>query len=521
MKLKLRGRKRLVFSLVLITAAAGTLLGTRQFGITPRLELPWLPFGLGTEVVGGSSSSGDLARKLRPSITDLDETAESQESSHTKFRNVGVGGRPEPDEMTLSGVPGRTENGVPEGSSHEFHEAADSLAKKESATDAGAEASKHGADPITELPYVPPASLQSGLIGQVRRLQIVQERLAKGDASAIKEQKSLLVGIGETLSRFAVDKAGAAEIYSAVTYLLSGGRPDVVEHVLTRKDLPVAVRNLLIGAIAYVKGDAQIAGDHLRNLDPLQFGRGISGHLAMVQASVVEDLTQADRRRLLELAANSMLGTLVEEAALRRIIEQSASGKDVDGFIRAANRYHRRFARSLYNAEYMNALIEGILRFETDKSALTPDQLDNLIFFLPPERRNDILQALSEAGLRKGFDGLCRYASGRLRRVAAEGSVTWMRASLYYFSCSIGAKTTESVSSLRSLDLQRLDSRDRQLGRSAILLAERATLADPPILDPTFRHASTLDLTEEQLAFRDAVKAEIARIDQLIKESTQ
>jgi chemotaxis protein MotC len=521
MKLKLLGRKTLIFSVVLLTAAAGTLLGTRQFGITLNLDLSWLPFGMGTEGLRDSSSSEDLARELRPSITDLDHAAGSEESSLKKFRNVGGGGRPEPDELTVSGAPGRTEDGVPEGSSRKFHDAADNSAKDESTTQMGSQRSEHGGDSFAELPYVPPASLQSGLIGQVRQLQMVQERLAKGDASAVKEQKNLLVGIGQTLSGFAVDKANAAEIYSAVTYLLSGGRPDVVEHILTRKDLPIAVRNLLVGAIAYVKGDAQNAGDHLRNLDPLQFGRGISGHLAMVQASVVEDLTQANRRRLLELAANSMLGTLVEEAALRRIIEQSASGKDVDGFILAADRYHRRFARSLYNAEYMSALIEGILRFETDKSALSPDQLDTLIFFLPPERRNDILQALSEAGLRKGFDGLCRYASGRLRRLAAEGSVTWTRASLYYFSCSIAAKTTESVSSLKSLDLQRLDSRDRQLARSAILLAERAALADASVLDPKFRNASNVDLTDEQLAFQGAVRAEIAKIDQLIKESTQ
>ncbi|MFN0194146.1 MAG: hypothetical protein ACKVP5_19580, partial [Aestuariivirga sp.] len=238
-----------------------------------------------------------------------------------------------------------------------------------------------------DIPYVAPESLQSPLVRQVRLLQSVQERLARGDKEAVKEQRELLIKLGENASKLQVEQASLEEIYASVIYLLSGGRPDIVARFLQRKELPQATHKLLAGAIAYVKGESASASDQLRGLDPLQFGPSIAGHLAMVQASAVEDLTPSRRRELLELTTNTMLGTLLEEAALRRLMELAADNKDINTFLRSASRYSRRFSNSLYNAEYRNALLQGIIKLEAAKRGLSPAQLDLLIFEKSAERR--------------------------------------------------------------------------------------------------------------------------------------
>ncbi|NJM28724.1 MAG: hypothetical protein HC855_00040 [Rhizobiales bacterium] len=241
----------------------------------------------------------------------------------------------------------------------------------------------------------------------------------------------------------------------------------------------------------------------------------------MVQASAVEDLAPSRRRELLELTANTMLGTLLEEAALRRLMELAAGDKDINTFLRSASRYNRRFSKSLYNAEYRSALLQGIMKLEAGKRGLNPAQLDSLIFEKSAERRNDILASLAESSLRAGLSGLCRYAAGRQRRLSNEGSAPWTRASLYYSSCSVTEDGVIAVASLKSLNAELLDQEDKELLGSALLLAEHAALASKPAAITSSQLSATQALTDDQAAFRDKLRDDLASVSKVMEGSKE
>jgi hypothetical protein len=370
-----------------------------------------------------------------------------------------------------------------------------------------------------EISYTAPLARESRLIAEVRALQMIQQRLAQGDATAVSEQQKILLEIGHDIAAIDPEKASLQEIYASVTYLLSGGRPDAVERFLRRRDLPKAVRKLLKGAIAYVRSDAIAASDELHDLDHLQFGASVAGHLALVQSRAIEDLPPERRQALLEFTSNTMLGTLLEEAALRRLMDIAAANNDTKVFLRSASRYGRRFARSLYNADYRGALLQGIVKLQESKHGPSAAQLDLLLFELRPERRNDILDSLAEAGLRNGLSDLCQYAASRRRRLAPEGSVPWTRASLYDASCAIAERGADALQRLKSLDVAMLAPEDRQLRTSALLLAEHAMLADTAGEPLIYPNLDAEVLTKEQSAFRDKVHSELSSIGKTIEES--
>ncbi|MFN0192274.1 MAG: hypothetical protein ACKVP5_09910, partial [Aestuariivirga sp.] len=176
---------------------------------------------------------------------------------------------------------------------------------------------------------------------------------------------------------------------------------------------------------------------------------------------------------------------------------------------------------SLYNAEYRNALLQGIIKLEAAKRGLSPAQLDLLIFEKSAERRNDILGSLAEASLRAGLSSLCRYAAGRGRRLSHEGSVPWTRASLYHASCSVTEGGASAVASLKSLSAELLDHEDKELLRSALLLAEHAAFAGKSTAVTTSQLSAKEALTEDQAAFRDKLRDDLASVNQVMEGSKE
>jgi chemotaxis protein MotC len=499
MKLGRPGKKTIALVVALAVLGGGGFGAVKYLGLDPQMLMAMLPHESAQRYLAMLGLADDPGKEPKPPVTEGEEQASAAQTAEL----APSGGAQRPEDSDHRGEASK-EQGV------EHNDAPEK-------TDNGSD--PHGKHAAPEIPYVAPSSLQSSLVRQVRALQAVQERLARGDKQAAREQRELLIQLGDSVSRLPVAQASLEEIYASVIYLLSGGRPDIAARFLERKDLPHAVEKLLSGSIAYVKGEAALASDDLRSLDPRQFGPSIAGHLAMIQASAVEDLTPLQRRELLELTANTMLGTLLEEAALRRLMELAAGHGDTGTFLGSANRYSRRFSNSLYNAEYRSVLLQGILKLETGKHGLSAEQLDSLVFEESAARRNDILESLARASLRGGLSNLCRYAAARLRRLSPEGSVPWHRASLYHASCSVTEGGAGAIASLKSLDARILDDEDRELLNSALILATHAALEDKPDAMAVPRLPDADTLTEDQLAFRDKVRNELASVDQIIQGS--
>lgn len=378
-------------------------------------------------------------------------------------------------------------------------------AQVEDHTDAsghGESPQNHGGDTrdqeaAPEISFELPHSATSPLVAKLRLLQGIQERLAHGDEAAVPEQREVLISIGDELQKLRADHVSLAEIYAATTYLLSGGRPGSVSGLVEKSGLPLSARKLIEGAILYSNGDPLGASDKIKNLVPAQFPAVLGGHLALVQARVSEGLSDDQRIELLKVTAYSLPGTLLEEAALRRIMEIGANALREDAFVKAAIRYQRRFANSLYNSEYRAALVDGVAQFEAGKRPISEAALDQITFGHTAARRDDILQRLAEIGLRKGYRQLCQYAASRQRRLSVENSANWVRATSYIAACGVVEHSAEAVTRIRSLDVSTLTARDKALHHAALKLAEKSELKGLFDSEGTAPRSTTVDLPED------------------------
>ena len=339
----------------------------------------------------------------------------------------------------------------------------------------------HGAkeEVIELLPYAPPHSNKSRVVQQLRKLQSVQARLALGDKTVADEQKDSLLGLEVALARRKIDSKNPQEIYAVVIYLLSGGRPEPVEFFLKTAKLPKKQKDLLEGSIAYVKGDPAAAADLLTALDPKEFPALLAGQLAMIQSSLPDHFKPAERSKKLKFAINSLPGTLIEEASLRRLVKLSAESLDAHSFLKASNRYIRRFPQSLYGSEFRRDFLNGIVRFDVANKPVDADALDLVLLELDEPRRHDLLESLARQSLSKGLRGLCQYAAGRARRLSFENSSEWTRATLYYIACGVVEEGGDVIGKLDALNVSGLGPDDQFLQKMARRLAARVHLKEP------------------------------------------
>ncbi len=375
---------------------------------------------------------------------------------------------------------------------------------------------------VESVPFEAPSAQYSKSMQLVRALQLVQDRLAQGDADAVPLQRKSLNAISEVITELSNDNAKLTDILAACAYLFSGGRPDAVEKFLEKKDLPVPVKSLLNGAMAYARGDQAAASGFLRDLEPNDFSPMIAGHLSIVKAHVIKDASDQQRMLFLQSTVNLLPGTLLEEAALRRLIELSAKQTDRKVFLSVVNRYNRRFTNSIYSREYRDALLKGIFLFAGKAGeALSEANMDELLFQHLPGRRNELLAHILDFAVRSGDAELCRYAATRTRRLSRENSASWTRATLRYMACSVVIDSAQSALDFDTLDISALSSDEKALLASARRL-------DHSIRSPAmhkFKEEKAKNTSEAQpedfSATKDKVKSELQFSQGIISESMQ
>jgi chemotaxis protein MotC len=463
-------KRKVMLAGVIVPVLAAAILGVLKLGG----QIDWL---------GDSQKTDDYEAGLSESLQDASHPAHGEVADGTKEEVI-----PDADKALETG-----------------HEAKDD------------EPEGHGSTEATTVVFTKPTT--SPLVAKLRVLQGIQDRLAAGDATAVPLQRDSLISIEKEINGLRAGPLTLPDAYAATTYLLSGGRPGAVTSLAARSELPKSAKRLIEGALSYANGDPISASEKLHEFVPSQFPAMLAGHLTLVQARVVEDLTDQQRIALLMSIVNALPGTLLEEASLRRILELSASSLQVDVFERAVKRYQRRFSNSLYNNEYRIAVVAGIVSFEAGKRPIPDLKLDGIVFSHAGSRRDNLLQSLTEAGLRKGYQQLCRYAASRQRRLAPEKSPDWARATTYLAACGVIEADPAPSDHLSSLDVSLLSPKDLAVHQAAMQLADRVRLADSFEFTMNKGAASSSDLPQEIELLQEFVNESLKEIATAIEAS--
>jgi chemotaxis protein MotC len=314
----------------------------------------------------------------------------------------------------------------------------------------------------------------------VRSLQMLQDQIARGDLDAHNSQPALLKRLGENFL-----KADAAvwkeprNSRAAVTFLLSGGSPQVVASLRSRNVLNID-ETIVDGAIAYVEGRTDEAKSKLANIKPRSLPAALGAEIALVQSALVaqDDLKVAIA--LLDEVRLMMPGTLVEEAALRREIFIVGQDDDFDKFEALAVRYFRRYRHSIYAGNFRQRFALSVARFSFVQR---PDRFPRLVAVLDHLDRASqraLYLLIARTALVRGKTEMTVLAADRVFALSDDDSAERVRARLYRAAARVATSAhSTAITELEQIDKAKLSERDVELQTAALAIGLNVRKALP------------------------------------------
>ncbi|KRE15759.1 hypothetical protein ASE63_16085 [Bosea sp. Root381] len=364
---------------------------------------------------------------------------------------------------------------------------------------------------------VPAATAPAPPYQLVRTLQSLQNEAASGNRAAHAAQGKLLRELEQAML------AQPPEVWSdprntraAVQYVLSGGQPGPLAELLKRGEPAGLPNGLGEGALAYVMGDNGQARARLLSLDPKNLHESLAGHLALVQASLIQ---RDDQKRALQLLDQARLlapGSLVEEGALRRAVFIAAEINDLERLEKATAQYMRRFDRSVYADNFRQAFATGLVRFDIGRD---PEKFPRLVATLRAfdrEQQRSVLMIIARDALIRGRFEQARRAAEEVARIPGADQATIARTSLYKAASRLGDDKAEgALETLKKIDPNRLPPAEKDILHTALRVATHivdvpaaakqtetpGAVAEPANIDPRLKRvfsAAERSLAEAQ-----------------------
>lgn len=334
----------------------------------------------------------------------------------------------------------------------------------------------------------------------VRSLQFIQDRIADGDHAILPMQTKLLEIIDNRLRKAETNTLQDRHNFHAVLiYAMSGGNPATIASVASRVDIPEEDRKLAAGILSYLLGDVAQARAAMEAIDPNSHPANVAAFLWLVKGSVAAGEDSQAGLAMLDKARLVSPGTLVEEAALRRIVTFAAASHNVARFAAASEQYARRFLRSPYAAEFAASLVTGIVALRPH--GLQVDQIGHATAWMSREQARTIYLRLARRSAIDGDTPLLDYASRMAEELAGEGpDPSDTRGELYSTLSSVTTETVDEVlQKLTNLDPARLSASDRALLDAAKLIATEVIAPVSYTPPPSPIPGSQVDADDEEV----------------------
>lgn len=307
----------------------------------------------------------------------------------------------------------------------------------------------------------------------LRTLQSLQERIAHGDIRAHEGQRALITRVAEAFLR--ADPAEFADkrnANAAVSFVLGGGPPIVLERLLGLDPSPAVDPDLLAGALAYVHGREEDARERLASFDPQALPGYLGAQIAIARSALIVREDPQEAVRLLSLARLLAPGTLAEEAALRREIFVEGQRGELERLEFLAVQYLRRYRNSVYAGNFRQRFITLLATLDFAQSVEDFLRLETVLAQMDGEGKRDLYLFFARHALLSGALDLARYAAERAIGFSAGDSGEEERARFYFAAAQIVTPAYEpAVEILLALDPDRLPKTDLPILEAAMATA--------------------------------------------------
>ncbi len=319
---------------------------------------------------------------------------------------------------------------------------------------------------------LPPGELQPWRV--FRRLQRVQDRIVAGEPGSLQAYREAMAHAAQEMMALPAETwRHERNVMSAAAYVLAGGRPELARHVLGMPGISADARRLLEGAHAYAMGKYYNAYNLLYEVHPELLPVSIAGQVALVKAMLMSPRDLDRATTYLAMARRMAPGTLVEEAALRRIIRIKAEAGAVDDFFRAARSYARRFPNSVFLSDFLRNFAFGSLRFPDQHAERLATEVEAIAAQVDPAARLFMFSLLARGATVFGKFDLAREVSGRSLELVQDDPRLEQRLRLYHAASSLTRSelVEEAGSQLDGIDRDVLDVNDARLLEAARMVA--------------------------------------------------
>ena len=314
----------------------------------------------------------------------------------------------------------------------------------------------------------------------VRSLQLVQDRIANGDHAALPMQRKLLEMIDAKLREGDSKELGEPRNFRAMlVYAMSGGNPNTIEAAMARLDIDAENRAIGAGILNYLTGRPKEAQTALAAVDPMLAPPELGAFLALVKGSLVALENPKSALAFFDEARLLGPGTLVEEAALRRIVDICGTTGDAERFVTASSQYVRSYLRSPYASQFADSFVSGIVALN---ASLGLDRIEKIVAMMHAEQQQVIYLRVARRAAIDGLAELSAFASEKAERKAVGAQQEEdPRALLYSSLASVTSGSIEEVQAkIDRIDRSRLSDSDRRLLDAVRAVAAEVT-AEPPV----------------------------------------
>lgn len=288
------------------------------------------------------------------------------------------------------------------------------------------------------------------LVQGVRALGRVQEVLTQGGQAGLEAQNRLMAQISAGFQMVPRERwRDRRQVLAATKFMLTGGRPDFAASEIVDL-IPADLRDVWQGARHFARGDIGAARSSLAGVDPRAADPTIAGQLALVKGLLAAGSTPEKAIALFEDARLLGLGTLVEEAALRREIALLAPGKDQERFWSIADRYARRYAASVFARAFRVHFAEGLIVRSRNGDEGVQEKLSRVLRNITRALRPVYSVEIAEHAILKGSLELARFVTDELD--VDDVSSAAMRDRARLFSAIVGVVGPEPTTARLALE---------------------------------------------------------------------
>ncbi len=308
---------------------------------------------------------------------------------------------------------------------------------------------------------------------QVEQLGAIQDRIIRGDRTALAEQARVLSDIAHDVRHFGPeDWKDYVNVRTSLLYVLSGGDAHVLAPLIGSDTLGAADQKLAEGIVSFAQGQTKAARKLFMEIDPRSLDVSLVGPFALARASLYLDDNHEKAVELLDDARLACPHTAIDEAAARREIPLLIGMGRKDRAIMLTTSYVREFGKSIYAWKLFRDFAEATAKRSDMDDSGTIDALANSLDPKDMQNVSELFIDIAGEALLQGRLKLARAAAERVLKIDGASPESLEKARLYQAAAEApSADAGKALQALNQITADRLSDEDTEIREVAGFIA--------------------------------------------------